>query len=428
MRKINLFNISIPTLLLSAFLTTGCNEEVIKTEFDKEIPTLPTYTQPGSEYIKDGETCLNVFYLIPMEIDTIADWHRRLSGITMNMQDYIRENFEYAGLGSKTFNLNKNKDSKDHIKIHLLRSEKVSIYSEELQMNDIMREITDYWKENPGTQEGNNTLVYLPLYGGEAPFHGGYLSSGANVMVRDLSFGVVTVDHENFDLNYAGTLAGKAFLAELPAVIHELGHAFWVQHNNSAASTDYISLMNAVPNRYFETPRVLRFTPSDLLWMQELDVFKPKNDTQDFTQAYEISVASNSCVFANQMLHVDFRFTSQVKPAFVIVYNDPWLAGNENADRASGAFTEYDAVSYPITELSEENGVYSAKAVIDWKDYLDTVGKKLKKGEIRYRVVFEGGNAYPSAQMVKGFGPGVQTSKIVRFYYEIENNVPVFKN
>ena len=176
MKISNKLNIAASSLFMSLALLTGCNEDVVKTEFDKDIPTFPVVTPPGEEYVKEGETCLNVFYLIPQELDTVPQWHRRLSGTTLNMQEYIRENFEHAGLGSKTFNLNKNKDSEHYIKIHYIFSSKVSIYASTLPMNAIMNEVKDYWAANPGTQDGNNTLVYLPLYGntdGEVPFHGG---------------------------------------------------------------------------------------------------------------------------------------------------------------------------------------------------------------------------------------------------------------
>ena len=164
------------------------------------------------------------------------------------------------------------------------------------------------------------------------------MSSGANPMVNDLAFGVVTVDHKDLDINYAGTLAGNIFLSDMAGIIHELGHAFWVQHNNSVAADGYISFMNNVSNRYFDTPRIMRFTPSDLLWMQELDVFKSNNDTQDFSNNYEIEVESNECTFDNGNLHINFNFTSTQKPALVIVYNDPWFS-SFTIDFAANSYT-----------------------------------------------------------------------------------------
>lgn len=431
MKKINRYNNALVSLFIATAGFMGCNEEVTKLEFDKDYPTLPEVIPPGDEYVKDGEKCMNVFYLIPQELDTIFDWHRRLSGITLNMQEYIRENYVHAGLGDKTFNLYKNKASKDFIKIHLLRSKKVSIYSENIQLKEIKEEIQAYWKENPGTQLGNNTLVYLPKYAGNAPFHGSYAKSSPDAPAYDLGFGVVTVDHEDFDINYAGTLAGKVFLSSMPAIIHELGHACWIPHNRAPWSEVQYSLMSVADNYYFDSPRTMRFTQADLLWMQELDIFKPNRDTEDFSQAYKVRMVDNKIIYEDGILKIDYQFTADKKPALLIAYGDPWLSNIDGEDEAQMKYTEYDAVSYVTNEITESNGIYRAQLNINWEDYLSTENnRKAKKGEIRYRIVFEGGHSFPSVYELKGQGPTSDESlkpSVVRFFYSLKDGIPVFE-
>lgn len=439
-------NIKLYLLCLLFFGVVACNEDYTEPFYEDQLEEEDKVVPPGDKYNKEGESCLNVVYFIPNDLDSIPDWHRRLSGVTKHTQSFFENSFDRFGVEETSFNLVVNEKNPDFVDIIYIKAdfalENDAVITERDKTLSIVTSIKKYFKENPERMRSKHTLVYLP----NASIEGFGVSANNGVYARfddddskidDMGFALVAVDRIDFDMNSWGSNIGVGFLKDIGKVIHDLGHAFWLQHNDTPYS-EYVINGDTI-NRYYgmismmgsngsanytNAPELIKFTQSDVSWMKELDVFKATKSENKFNLSPVVSIRDTSFSFDSETdtLVFNCQFTSSFQPIGMIVYNDPWTSENENDDRSTYTYTEEDAVTWFISDIKGENGAYVADLAMDWNDFTEKGNAFVTKGEIRIRILFEGGVSYPVV-MHKGT---VKGGEDVRFPYSVQEGVPIF--
>ena len=105
-------------ILLSIFITS-CTKTYREADAEKEEEIVP----PGETYTPEQMHNLNVVYYVPSDILEIENWHYRLSGMTLHIQNYFHENFMRYRVDKK-FGLELNDANPEFIKIHYIKSTK----------------------------------------------------------------------------------------------------------------------------------------------------------------------------------------------------------------------------------------------------------------------------------------------------------------
>ena len=75
-------------VLLSVFVISSCTDVYKEADAENEEVVVP----PGETYTAQRKYTLNVVYYVPADMMEFDDWHYRLSGITLHMQNYFYEN------------------------------------------------------------------------------------------------------------------------------------------------------------------------------------------------------------------------------------------------------------------------------------------------------------------------------------------------
>lgn len=403
------------------------------------IKTIP----PSLEYIKEGDACLNVFYAIPSDLDTVSDWHKRLSGITLHIQEYFKTNFEKAGYGAKTFNLEINKTNPKYIKIHYLSLDETTSAVQKVMIDHATEKAVAYYKEN--NLSSKNSLIYLPKYpdknAANAPANGNYYKS-EGAIVQDMGFGVLAVDHVGFDIKHFGETTQFSMLSGLSAIIHELAHGFWIQHHDNGMDKKN-GMMGYAVHEYLNKPNEVWFAESAIFRMNELSIFNKESSGDSFNfdpWANEIGIKGNKEAQvkyeeASDEIVIDWNFKSTKKVVGFMAYIDPWFAKSVTDDMLSrDQVTDYDATTYLASndEFTASGNDYSVSMRIKWQDFVDRnkLYNNIEQGEVRFRIIFQGGATLPESGAMDNKGPLPTSSyrnTIVRFHFTM-NGIPVFDN
>lgn len=420
-------------LMLVFSILTACNDddEIITDTggTGEEGEVLPP--PPGPDYVPQGKynNNLNVVYYIPTDSDTVPDWHRRLSGVVLYIQDYYRQQMKNYGLGEKTFNLVINKQSPAYVKINYVKSEKIS----SAECMDPARgtslakqDLVNWFAAHPEEKVGNHFFVMMP---GESAsfFHGSYANW---IDGTPLGMCFTACDYLGFSAwNYS---QGKLSVGEIGGLMHELGHAFFLQHNSQkAGQAPQVALMNSGNWAYYPgNEQNVPLTLLDVMWLNEIQPFNDVENNYTKTPAY--SGLKTRLSSDKDNIYVTVNFDSEDEVAGVGFYNDPWHNSDQKGKDADPyQYTEYDAVSYFVganekfsdqgSFVRNENS-YEVSVVMPWKDLearykVPYADYKNVKAEIRFRVLFKGGLTIPAA----ADGPKVRTP---RYYYQVHNENP----
>ena len=420
-------------LMLVFSILTACNDddEIITDTggTGEEGEVLPP--PPGPDYVPQGKynNNLNVVYYIPTDSDTVPDWHRRLSGVVLYIQDYYRQQMKNYGLGEKTFNLVVNKQSPAYVKINYVKSEKIS----SAECMDPARgtslakqDLVNWFAAHPEEKVGNHFFVMMP---GESAsfFHGSYADW---IDGTPLGMCFTACDYLGFSAwNYS---QGKLSVGEIGGLMHELGHAFFLQHNSQkAGQAPQVALMNSGNWDYYPgNEQNVPLTLLDVMWLNEIQPFNDVENNYTKTPAY--SGLKTRLSSDKDNIYVTVNFDSEDEVAGVGFYNDPWHNSDQKGKDADPyQYTEYDAVSYfvGVNEKFSDQGSfvrngnsYEVSVVMPWKDLearykVPYADYKNVKAEIRFRVLFKGGLTIPAA----ADGPKVRTP---RYYYQVHNENP----
>lgn len=413
-------------LIVAGFASCGDDENLDPQNPGETGNNVDNLLPPGSTYIPQGKFSnnLNVIYYITTDSDTIPGWHRRLSGIVRHAQDYYRGEMARHGLGNKTFNLVLNEQNPYYVKISYVKSEKISsddckdpsgIFTAKL-------DLIDWLKKNPEEKVGNHFMIFMP--GESADFFHGTYGNWTDGSLLGMCF--VASDFLGFSIE--GFYNNQASVG---GVLHELGHALFLQHNSQRAwESPKVALMNSgnwsyLPGNEHNVPLTLM----DVMWLNEIEPFNEKEN--QYKTAVSYNMGGMELKSDKDNIYAKLRFTTEQEIAGVTFYNDPWYSSDELKDDASHEYTEYDALSYFVcadANFSDKgtfvrNGnSYEVSLVMPWAD-LDGKFKiphadfKNVKAEIRFRLIFKGGRSIPGPnEGPKGGAP--------RYYYQIHNENP----
>ena len=160
-------------VLLSVFVISSCTDVYKEADAESEEVVVP----PGETYTAQRKYTLNVVYYVPADMMEFDDWHYRLSGITLHMQNYFYENINrYMHLSGEAadkfkFGLEVNDVNPDFVKIHFIKSTRNCIDMQEKNLPEMAQEVLDYFNQRPELKKSNHYLVYMPAYEGSFVKH-----------------------------------------------------------------------------------------------------------------------------------------------------------------------------------------------------------------------------------------------------------------
>lgn len=429
-------------LLLFLFLSVwigACTDLYQGDENEDVVEVIPAV---GANYTPEKAYNLNVVYYVPVDADTVENWHYRLSGVTLHVQDFFRQNMKRYKV-DKTFGLVVN-EVPEYIKIHYIKSTRNASAMGEDHMKEMAAEIQDYFKKNAGEKSGNYYLVYMPKLN-EVPFYGHYYPSPEEGMA------FCECDYTKFNIRYVNSSRARArFLEGLGTLIYELGHAFFLTENSQGLEDPYMSLMGwnkflsessiaplTFPNYYYESytgrfpsggsyvpgsPDKIRITEADARCLDQNQVFNDSYSNDPFEvvmQDIKLSSVKNPENLQKDTVFVKCKFTSTTKLAGAILYCDPWrsyangttvpdptLDRDENYESGGDAYGFYvDGVE--IKDLGnssyEVEFAYPIGRLFSTSRPFVALGEKGMEAEFRFRFIAKGGMLYPNpAVSIKG--------------------------
>ena len=464
-------------LLVFAAYIASCTVDAYDTtstrvkEKDEDKPLSETYS-----VIPEGNNCLNVVYYIPSDMDTISLWHKRLSGITLEMQAFFKKNMQRYRY-DKTFGLVVNDSNKTYIVVDYIKSKRTASQLKIENVNHMTSEILEYYKTNPSAKRSNHFLVYMPTYDGS--FINCAFANPSGAEVPDHAFAFAGCDHEKFNPKFFDSARGlKAYLPDMGEVMYELAHAFFLTDNNGPYAASQYALTGRIGNtaskgtagsalkwnkhyaNYWkyatDDPDKINLTEVDAKWLDQIQVFNKKEEHVYKPISATIEDVKLRYDEEENTIYVDCAFRSEDEIVAVIAYNDPWRTltnpittstllkepQDSELNRNEFSRTGGDAMAYVVDaeRFRERDGLYWVSFVMPWEDlhtsntaytYMDNTIKDdpntpLKErtaccdAEIRFRFIGKGGMAcpHPSVSIKGEWGSKFRWPYRIRFYYD----------
>ncbi len=305
-------------------------------------PPTPTYT-----YTSDKVQNLNVVYFIPNDVSVPVEYHKRLSEILLNTQDFFGKEMQRNGYGLKTFGLLKD-DAKKRIKLIEIKGKLgKSAYPYSGGSGAVQTEIATYKSSNPSEFTSDHYLVIIPAYTYDAngepggpPFYG----------VGKTCFALDYADQDVKYLGAGGTLGTRA-TKWIGGMIHELGHGLNLPHNRQKAVSEKslgMSLMWAGNSTWGISPTFL--TAADCAVLNTNQVFN--NDNKSYYAPVTASVQRITGEFnaAKNAIVIKGKFKSNAIVTDVVYFNDP----NVN-NEGTGVNKDYNAIAWTSKPISTDS-------------------------------------------------------------------------
>lgn len=379
-------------LALGIILVVACNDNDDVTSGENTLP-------PGSEYVKEGRYCLNVFYYIPKGVDTVADWHKQISSNVLWAQSMFGGMMTSCGYGGKSFHLQVNQQNPAYVKvIRLEGSDTVSAKITEVITADVDR----YMVAHPEDNQSGHTLVIAP-----GAFY-------ASVIRQDMD-GKTTGSAVIFSQVSADNLLSLDLL-------RYMGDLFFLPSSDQLMSDVYYSFRTTNPK---VTLLNMELKKADGMWLNQNQIFND-DDKPYYSVKPKVTVGKVGLKYEDGQIRVNCEFTSEQNVVGVIVYNDPWNNDEREANILDVSAGCSDAIPVATEEVNKNGSQYSVAVTIPWKDIpasykVPMPGMEKREGEIRFRFLFEGGLAVP--MRYKG-----DIKSGLRYPYNIKNMLPDFNS
>jgi hypothetical protein len=335
--------------LFSCKKTTEINQPTVTNAHDKNS------TNTVNDVITQSRN-LTIAYYIPSDLDTIANFKNRLTGVLSWIQNYYGQEMQRNGFGFKTFGLVKEGTSQK-VQVNVIRSTSTKA---NFNIATAVTEVNNYFNSNPGLKQSQHVLILLPPFNqnsngeptGGNPFYG---------------YGryCFALDYIGLDIANVGT---DPFTKWLGGTAHELGHAFNASHDMnkvSEAGPLGTALMGAGNYTLGKTPTYI--TLAEAAIFNQCEVFN--NNTNTYYGAVTTNVTKINANYdaPSSSIIVSGRFTSTGNVTHITFYNDP----NVN-NEGTGTNKDYNAVAWaspkigtdsfrmvmPISELQQKaNGI-----------------------------------------------------------------------
>lgn len=399
---------------------------------------------PGETYTPEKKYNLNVVYYVPSDILEIEDWHYRLSGVTLHIQNYFYESFMRYRVDKK-FGLELNDVNPEFVKIHYIKSSKKHMDMKESDIQEMGQEVLDYFKQNPDLKQSDHYLIYTPEYDGSFIKH--YYPSEKEGMA------FCGCDNTRFKIRYFDSARARAtFLQKLGFILKTFAQSCFVTESNSGLESPFKSLMgsskrysssgknqpiyncidysgtNSLSGSSFTagTPDKIRLMIWDVRYLSGTQLFNDDYSYEPFdVDIREVTIRSKysaQSVVAEDTLMVHCKFMTipaDIDLAGVVLFDDPWLTYNavtnkrdETIDMDEMKESGYDAYGVYVegAQIREEEGVQEVIFYIPMANHLNMLESSISNGinsmrkhELRFRFIGKNGMAYPHAPVsIKG--------------------------
>ncbi|MES2653576.1 MAG: discoidin domain-containing protein [Bacteroidota bacterium] len=314
---------------------------------------------------------LNLIYFVPKDIDTMANYQKRLSEIMLWGQDWFKTKMGQLGYADKTFGIFKN-NMNTRVRITTIYGAKNSSDYPYSGGGSVMwDEIQSYFALHPIERTSDHFLIITPRYGYKPdgfeptgpPFY------GSTYGVNRLCF---ALDYEKFDMKNLTdqTQIGKFFRIYLGGLFHELGHGLNLPHNKQLLS-EYsnpakgTSLMSSGNYTLGNTPTFL--TPADGAILNVNQIFNKNNSTYYGNVTAAIKRIHSSYKTSNQTILISGKYETTVPVNSIIYYNDPDV-NNEGV----GVNKDYNAITWETKSIGLDSFYLEIPvAELEYKDNVE---------------------------------------------------------
>lgn len=308
----------------------------------------PTPPKPVSEfnYTSDKMHNLNIVYFIPNDVVEPAEYHRRLSEILLNAQDFFGKEMERNGYGYKTFGLLKD-DVKKRIKLIVIKGSQGKAAYPSGGHGAIEKEIAAYRTTHSTEFTGDHYLVILPsaTYDsngepGGVPFYG----TGKTCYALDYS------DQDIKYLGTGGTLGTRA-TKWIGGMIHELGHGLNLPHNRQKYSSEAslgMALMWGGNSTWGVSKTFL--TAADCAVLNTNQIFNTGNNNNYDAVTASIKEIQASYDTTKAAIVVTGKYSSTSPVTDVLYFNDP----NVNTE-GTGVNKDYNAITWSSKPIGTDS-------------------------------------------------------------------------
>lgn len=406
-------------LMLSVLWIAGCKDDDNKTGFDPEVDiTEDRGEAPGVNYtIEAGTKYVDVLYFVSNDIDTVADWHWRLSGVVSHVQEFFATNLQkYYGI-EKTFELIRNENNPAYIRINLVKGTRPAAqYKPENDgIENVCDELIAYYKSNPAAKTSHQHIVIVP-----EEIVAGFMNKSLSIDtdVENEFFSIWGCDHEKLNMKYFRYgLYRVRHLQALGSILRSTGSMFGLYANRSNALETFTALMGGSLT-YANDPEIFRLTEADALMLDRHEAFNPRSTEVMYDAEPDpekiMMTGFNVEAQTNQFLITATFMTDKPVAAFFVA-NDPWRSimtepqdslgfADEETDKDPGIDTGSDATlfaAYSLNEIVLPNGyMYEAVTSIPVSSFADAykmplLGNDYAKAEFSTYILFKNGFSYP---------------------------------
>ncbi|WP_215223134.1 discoidin domain-containing protein [Echinicola shivajiensis] len=283
-------------------------------------------------YVSDYNYNLNVVYFVPSDIEPLENYHQRLSGVMLYMEDWYKKEMASYGFPETTFGLLKSENDPSYVKVIVIRGKGgQDDYPYSGGGGKAGQEIREYFNAHPEEEASAHTLVFMPSRTGENGWDAG------GVPFYGLGKWCYALDYKNFDMKYWQDGSRQSDEHWIGGTIHELGHGLNLPHNKHKATDDFISMMAWGNHEINKKPNGVHLTFADALILANNQVMSKDNGSEHYQGNLGFSLKSIRINADNEYLYVNGRFESDIAVNGAIVYNDPKT--NEND-------ADYNAVTW----------------------------------------------------------------------------------
>lgn len=323
------------SIIFSALIIYGCKDDSVTVDPDPEEE--PDTTETPYNYDSEYYYNLNVIYFVPNNVSPVDEYHQRLSGMLLYIQDYYKKWMAHWGFEDKTFGLLKDIDE-ERIKITRINAgHPVSAYPNEGGGYTIRNEIREYFSHPDREPDSKHYLVFVPEPKtepeGGLPFYG----------IGRWGFVI--------DKGQTGTKAET----EGGGFAHELGHALNLPHNAHMKSqkdqigTALMSNGNVIWNRREDATHTSLTEPSaEILNLSQ--AFSRKHSS--FYDNIKVSLKASRGKYENGNIVIAGKFRDNVHAEKAVVLLDP--EGRSTYDQMGWTTSIIDTDSFHVNVPTDE--------------------------------------------------------------------------
>ncbi|MBI9064755.1 MAG: discoidin domain-containing protein [Marinilabiliaceae bacterium] len=313
---------------------TACSKDE---EPEKKTDSGTTTVMPSGKYSSEMPKTLNVVYFVPNDMSPLANYHKRLSGVMLWMQEWYAKEMDRYGYADKTFGLLKDTNLPDvYVKIIKITAKNgKDYYPYDGGGQKAIPEIKEYFAAHPEDENSDHTIIFMPSTKGQ---HG---DDAGGQPFYGLGRWCFALDYEFFDMKYWNSDPQE--VRWIGGTIHELGHCLNLPHNKQKATEEWISMMADGNHYLYQTPEKIHLTTADAAILNNNEVFNTDEITY-YDPEVDFKLKSMRIYADAENLYLNAGFTSDIPVNAVIAYNDPYAKEND---------ADYNAITWTTTEIKD---------------------------------------------------------------------------